>query len=98
MSSRFTDALREAAASAAEGAFVRRDRGDALFVTDAPRRRRDVDWAERFGAAGFICREENGLARLTPGADWMARLEARFPGPPDALCATPASLVLGVAP
>ncbi len=79
----FARALRDAArAPLPEGAFLRRDRGDALYVTDAPLRGRAVDWA----AAGFICRETAGLARLTPAAAWLQRLEARCPEPPDPLC------------
>ena len=81
----FSEALRAAArAPLPPGAFLRRDRGDALFVTDAPRRGESVDWTEW----GFICREANGLARLTPGAVWLSRLERRHPEPPDFLCET----------
>lgn len=65
-----------------EGAFLRRDRGEALFVTDAPRRGGGIDWT----AAGFLCREENSLAHLTPDGCWLDQLEAQFPEPPDALC------------
>ena len=67
-----------------EGAFLRRDRGEALYVTDAPRRNPSIDWS----AAGFICHEANGLARIIPDAPWLDRLEALYPDPPDALCAT----------
>ena len=66
------------------GAFLRRDRGDALYVTDAPRRGADADW----GGAGFLCRTEDGLAYLTPGPRWLSQLEARYPEPPDPLCAS----------
>ena len=77
--------LRAAAASLLpEGAFLRRDRGDALFVTDAPRRGTVPDGA----AMGFICDMKDGLARLTPGPEWLERLEARHPDPPDPLCAS----------
>ena len=79
----FARRLRDAArARLPEGAFLRRDRGDALYVTDAPLRGGPVDWA----AAGFVCRESGGLARLTPSAVWLARLEALYPEPPDPLC------------
>lgn len=63
-----------------EGAFLRRDRGEALFVTDAPRFGGSVDWA----GAGFLCRAGH-LARLTPGPEWLYRLEGSCPEPPDAL-------------
>ena len=74
--------LRQAALSMLpEGAFLRRDRGAALYVTDAPLHGGTVDWA----AAGFVCREEGGLTRLTPSAVWLARLAALYPEPPDPL-------------
>lgn len=85
----FAGALRNAASSALPpGAFLRRDRGDALFVTDAPRRAADGGWLAELGARGFDCRVEDGLARLTPGPAWAARLEALFPAPPDFLSAS----------
>lgn len=62
------------------GAFLRRDRGNALYVANAP----GIDWA----AAGFLCREDGGLAHLTPGPAWLSRLEALYPEPPDPLCAS----------
>ena len=65
-----------------EGAFLKLDRGDALFVTDAPRRGECPDWA------GFECEITNGLARLTPGKAWLLALEAEYPEPPDFLCAS----------
>ena len=71
-----------------ERAFLRRDRGDALFVTDAPLHDPRADWAAAFAPYGLDCREENGLLRLSPGASRLIRLEAGFPNPPDALCAS----------
>lgn len=88
MSSPLSRALRQAAADVLPAeAFLRWDRGDALFVTDAPRRRPDVDWAKALRGAGFECQMRGGLLALTPGAAWLARLEAARPEPPDALCA-----------
>lgn len=85
MNDAFAREMREAVSSALpEGAFLRRDRGDALYVTDAPRRGVNVDW----DGLGFICRTENGLARLTPGSKWLRLLEERYPEPPNHLCAT----------
>lgn len=85
----FAERLREAAAAVLpDGAFLKRDRADALFVTDAPRRRPDANWAERFAAAGFVCEIADGLARLTPGQRWLDALEARCPEPPDMFCAS----------
>ena len=46
--------LRQAAADALpEGAFLRRDRGDALFVTNAPGLCPGADWATALAEAGF---------------------------------------------
>lgn len=82
MRSGFPARLRGAArALLPENAFLRRDRGAALYITDAPRRGACPDWA----SAGFIAREANGLVRLTPGPVWLERLEAEYPGPPDRL-------------
>ena len=80
-------ALRQAAASALpEGAFLRRDRSDALFITNAPRLEPDGDWTRALTAAGFRCEAQGGLIRLWPGAAWLSHLEAEYPEPPDALC------------
>ena len=88
MSDSFAACLRQTvAALLPKGALLRRDRGGALYVTDAPRRRPGVDWPAIFMAAGFACDLGGGLARLTPGGRWMDALAARFPGPPDPLCA-----------
>ena len=79
--------LRTAAAAALpEGAFLRRDRGDALFVTDAPRFSAPTDWAARLSGAGFLCADSGGLLRLRPAEVWLTRLEADCPDPPNALC------------
>ena len=81
-------ALRAAATAALPaGAFLRRDRGDALFVTDAPRIDPRTDWAPRLARAGFLCEGRDGLLRLWPDAGWLTRLEQAFPDPPDDLCA-----------
>ena len=89
MSNPFADELRSAAAlRLPEGAFLRRDRGDALYATDAPRRAPDADWQGRFEAAGFECAVAGGLARLTPGERWLQALAARYPEPPDLFCAS----------
>ena len=84
-----TRALRAAASAALpEGAFLRRDRGDALFVTDAPRLRPRAVWPAALAEAGFACTQTGGLLRLVPDARWPRRLEAERPEPPDALCAS----------
>ncbi len=87
MHSPLSAALRQAAASALpRGAFLRRDRGGALFVTDAPRLAPGGDWTRALIAAGFRCEAQSGLIRLWPDAGWLVRLEAGCPDPPDALC------------
>ena len=63
-------------------AFLRRDRGDALFVTNAPA----FDPALR-EVPGFIAERRGGLLFLLPDASWLRRWERRFPEPPDDLCA-----------
>lgn len=78
---------RVAAALLPQGAFLRRDRGDGLFVTDAPRLSPGADWPATLSRAGFICREAGGLLYLYPGPAWLTRLEADWPDPPDDLCA-----------
>lgn len=89
MNSAFARQLRRAATRILpSGAFLRRDRGGALFVTDAPRRAPGSGWPDRFAGAGFIGREAEGLVHLTPGAAWLKQLEAAFPEPPDGFSAT----------
>ena len=63
-------------------AFLRRDRGEALFVTNAPA----FDPALR-EIPGFTAERRGGLMYLLPDASWVVRWERRFPEPPDDLCA-----------
>ena len=98
MNSPIARALREAAATALPPrAFLRRDRGDGLFVTNAPRVAPEADWTAPLSAAGFLCQSESGLIRLTPGPVWLARLELDYPEPPDFLCVS-LTRVEGLAP
>ena len=77
----FASELRAAArALLPEGASLKRDRGEALYVTRAA----GIDWTP----ACFMCRDEGGLAHLTPGPVWLERLEADYPDPPDFLSAS----------
>ena len=79
--------LRNAARAALpKGAFLRRDRGEALFVTDAPRLSPDGPWRSALPAAGFLTRERDGLLWLIPGPEWLTRLEEAHPAPPDEFC------------
>lgn len=67
--------LREAALSlipANRGIFLRCDRGEALYVSNAPARTEmPFDWE----SVGFACRTEKNLVFLTPEAAWAGRLE-----------------------
>ena len=82
-------ALRTAATAALPaGAFLRRDRGDALFITNAPRLEPLTDWSIPLAGAGFHCTGTDGLLRLWPAEDWLTRLEDASPDPPDDLCRT----------
>ena len=79
--------LRAAATAALpERAFLRRVRGDALFVTDAHRIDPRMDWTVTLAEAGFYCTRGDGLLRLWPAESWLTRLEAACPDPPDDLC------------
>lgn len=71
-----------------ERAFLRRDRKNALFITNAPRVAPGTRWPDLLNAAGFIVREENGLLRLWPSAQWILTLEKMYPIPPDYLSKT----------
>lgn len=54
-----------------KGVFLRCDRGNALYVSNAPARTgQRLDGAD----AGFHVREERGLAFLTPDDRWTGRL------------------------
>ena len=89
MNDSLPEALREAARGALpSGAFLRRDRGDALFITDAPRHRPQKDWEQILSNVGFDCELNQGMLRLYPSAAWLESLSARFSVPPDAFCAS----------
>lgn len=67
--------IRRAAAeklSGIRGAFLRCDRGNALYVTNAPVMIDEkIDW----DAAGFFAREEGKLCFLVPGEGWIGSFE-----------------------
>ena len=55
------------------GLFLRCDRGNSLYVTNAPARTDEqIDWAK----AGFSAQDEGKLTFLIPGEEWIAKLEA----------------------
>lgn len=65
-----------------ERAFLRRDRGDALFVSDAPR------WGAFDVPECFDYEVRDGLLRLWPSPACVAAFAARHPDPPDFFCET----------
>ncbi|MBR6767581.1 MAG: hypothetical protein IKM02_06490 [Clostridia bacterium] len=87
MNDPFVSEIRKTAASLLPpGAFLKRDRDHALFITNAPRIVPGRNWAEILSEAGFYAEENSGLIRLTPGSEWLSRLEKDYPEPPDFLC------------
>ena len=76
--------LREAALSLIpenRGIFLRCDRGEALYVSNAPARTEiPIDWEK----SGFSVRAEEKLVFLTPDAAWAGRLEAWLAAKTDA--------------
>ena len=75
----------EVAAMLPERAFLRRDRGDALFVTNAPAFADADALAERLCRAGWRVQARGGLFALSPGADMVDQFERARPEPPDFL-------------
>ena len=82
------DAAREAVLSCGGRGFVRfLAEGEALLLSDAPRRIKDEAQREQMShalcAAGFSCRIEGGLAYITPGQE---RLQALCDAQPEEIC------------
>ncbi|MBQ8506253.1 MAG: hypothetical protein IJ466_02320 [Clostridia bacterium] len=71
---RMRDLLR---AALPERAFLRRDRGDALFITNLPPLQ---------AIPGFTLEARGGMTCILPEKCWMEELEARHPEAPDSLC------------
>lgn len=67
-------------------AFLRRDRLDALYVSNAPRLVPEKDWIATLKQSGFIAWEENRLLKLLPSSEWLLYLENQYEDPPDFLC------------
>lgn len=85
----FFEQMREAARQALpEHTFLRLDRGDALFATDAPRWAPEGPLEVSLTRAGFLAHVDGEVMHLWPGPVWFARLEARYPEPPDGLSAS----------
>ena len=70
-----------------ERAFLHRARGDATFITDAPRHTSDL-LLPRFEAAGFRCTLQGSCLLLSPGPAFLTEFERNHPEPPDFLCAS----------
>ena len=89
MNDPFAQVIRRAASALLpEKAFLRRDRQDGLFVTNACRLIPDRDWISVFTHARFIVRDSGGLLRLWPDESWLFQLEEAFSEPPDHLSRT----------
>lgn len=63
-------------------AMLKRDRGDALFITNAP----EIDPSLR-AISGFVLLRRGGLWAVLPDESWIARMERRAAEPPNLLCA-----------
>ena len=64
-----------------ECAFLRRARGDAAFITNAPR------FAElSLDGQDFCCTLQDGLMTISPGAQFITDFELNHPAPPDFFC------------
>ena len=66
-----------------ERAFLRRARGDAAFITNAPM------FAEISPEShGFLCEYQGKLLTLSPGPQFITEFELNHPDPPDFFCQT----------
>jgi len=70
-----------------ERAFLRRDRSDALFITNAPRFADVAPLTDHLHAHGFICTYDNGFLRISPGPELLTQFEVQH-NPPDYFCKT----------
>ena len=75
----------EIAAMLPERAFLRRDRRDALFVTNAPVFADAGALTERLSLAGWRVQARGGLLAISPGADMVDQFERARPELPDFL-------------
>lgn len=70
-----------------ERAFLRRDRGGALFITNAPRFADAEALTDHLQMCGFICTSDNGFLHISPGPKLLTEFEHRH-DPPDFFCRT----------
>ena len=66
-----------------ERAFLRRDRGEGLLISNAP-----VFAPEIGGIDGFILQRDGKMLRILPDEGWIERLEDAYPDAPDFFCET----------
>ena len=59
-------------------AFLKRDRGEGLLVTNAPVFDPNFDLIP-----GFILERQGSLLRILPDESWIIRMEEAYPEPPD---------------
>ena len=59
-------------------AFLKRDRGEGLLVTNAP-----VFDSDIHEIPGFILQRQGKLLHILPDENWIFQLEQSFPEPPD---------------
>lgn len=59
-------------------AFLKRDRGESLLVTNAP-----VFDPNLNNIPGFILESQGSILRILPDGSWLVRLEQQSPEPPD---------------
>lgn len=68
-----------------ERAFLRRDRDDGLFITNAPQFADAQSLTDHLQARGFICTDIIGRLRISPGPQFLTDFELRH-DPPDHFC------------
>ena len=66
-------------------AFLRRDRGGALFITNAPRFADADGLMHHLQMRGFLCSHDNGFLRISPGPKHLTDFELAHE-PPDFFC------------
>jgi len=62
-------------------AFLKRDRGEYLLVTNAPVFDPNLNLIP-----GFILERQGSILRILPDESWLLQLEGQFPEPPDHFC------------
>lgn len=66
-------------------AFLRRDRGGALFITNAPGFVDMDELTDQLQMRGFVCSHDNGFLRISPGPRHLTDFELAHE-PPDFFC------------